>query len=544
MADPGRSRRLFRAPWAASSRDEEVRAHLLNRLTALFKWMFWAFVALLTFLKIMYAAYPTYDGHPFGPRLNVWVYVISGAGLAVMAYLWRVELVRGNPTLERLRAIDNIYVIGTNAIIAAAAVLSYDFRPAAYTCLAYSCFAVLPRALLVPDTGRRTAIVTSIGLAPMVLASIVLAYGHHFGLAVHQEIPDTAYVVGYLQLAIVAVLLSAAGSRIIYDLKKQVTEAERLGEYILERKIGEGGMGTVWLGRHLMLRRDTAIKRLRSDRIHATNLERFEREVQILSQLTHPNTVAVYDYGKSPHDGQYYYAMEYLGGGITLHQLVEQDGAQPADRVVAILAQVCGALQEAHDRGIVHRDVKPANIMLCERGGMPDVAKVLDFGLANEITTETGASTQVILGTADYIAPEAVTDPATVGPAADLYALGAVGYYLLAGRRLFEGKTTVDVLMKHASAMPTPPSQLRPGVPVALEAVILRCLAKRPEERFASAAALAQALRKLAREGDWSAAQARAWWAAYRAKAPVVDATAPTESLAIDLAPRGTEAAS
>src|SRR4029079_7147621 len=153
---------------------------------------------------------------------------------------------------------------------------------------------------------------------------------------------------------------------------------QQLGSYKLGRKIGEGGHGAVYLAHHIMLRRPTAVKLLLPDRVGADNLERFEREVQHMSQLTHPNTVAVYDYGRSP-EGHFYYAMEYLGGGIDLEHLVRNHGPQPNGRVAQILAQVCGALSEEHDNQIIHRDIEPANIIVCERGGMSDIAKVVDY---------------------------------------------------------------------------------------------------------------------------------------------------------------------
>jgi serine/threonine-protein kinase len=234
--------------------------------------------------------------------------------------------------------------------------------------------------------------------------------------------------------------------------------------------------------------------------------------------------------------------MEYLGGGIDLEQLVGKFGPQPAGRVVEILVQVCGALQETHDLGHIHRDIKPPNIILCQRGGLPDVAKVVDFGLVKEIAARSGATGQILLGTPYYIAPEALTDPGTIGPAADLYALGAVGYFLLTGKRVFEGKTPIDIVVKHVKERPLPPSQVSAiHIDAGLEALIMACLAKRPAERPASCAALAEALRALAMPRDWSPADARVWWRDFAAAQAEHAAPSPllaTSTITVDLEQR------
>jgi serine/threonine-protein kinase len=231
--------------------------------------------------------------------------------------------------------------------------------------------------------------------------------------------------------------------------------------------------------------------------------------------------------------------MEYLAG-VDLEHLVRVHGPQPSSRVIDILVQVCGALQEAHEAGIIHRDIKPANIILCERGGVPDVAKVVDFGLAKEITRDTSASAQVILGTPAYVAPEAVTDPARIGPAADLYALGAVGYFLLTGRRVFEGKTAVELCIQHVTQPPRRPTEVaKIHLPQELEDLILRCLAKDPADRFASASQLAEALEAIPRARDWDRAEARRWWRELRARQEEPPtAAAPTLTITVDLGDR------
>jgi serine/threonine-protein kinase len=519
---------MLRAPFPTTTSAEEARAFYQTRLAQLFKLMFWSLLALVGFLWGMYVAYP----HLVDERRYI-VLIGSGVGLTAMAVLW-VLLVRRPLSLSALYRIDLIYSVGIGASFGASAYLQVQLRPAGYLSLLWSAFTVYARALIVPSSGTRTAIASIATFVPLIGAAAALAL--HGDL----DMPGRPFFAGVLFLSVVPIWLSAAGSQTIYGLRQQVSAAQQLGQYTLDRKIGEGGMGAVYHAHHVLLRRPTAIKLLLPDRVGADNLERFEREVQLMSQLTHPNTVAVFDYGRSP-DGVFYYAMEYLGGGIDLEHLVRKYGAQPSARVVPILEQVCGALQEAHDRGLIHRDIKPANIILCERGGMPDIAKVVDFGLVKEITADTGASTQVILGTPAYVAPETVTDPSTIGPAVDLYALGAVGYYLLTGKRVFEGKTAVDVCIQHVTKPVLPPSQIVAGkIQPELEAVLMKCLAKKPADRFASAGELADALRAVPPANDWELAEAGRWWRDVHASQQAEHAAAatPTITVTVDLGHR------
>ena len=273
-------------------------------------------------------------------------------------------------------------------------------------------------------------------------------------------------------------------------------------------------MGSVYRARHAMLRRPTAIKLVPPEKSSPAALARFEREVQLTASLSHPNTVSVFDYGHTP-DGVFYYAMEYLEG-TDLDALVRKDGPQPPARVAHVLRQVASALVEAHGIGLIHRDIKPENIILCERGGIPDVAKVVDFGLVRDLEPASGArltQANVLQGTPLYLSPEAIRAPDAVDARSDLYGLGAVGYYLLTGTHVFGGATTVEVCSHHLHTLPVPLSErLGRPVPRGLERLVLACLEKEPARRPASAACLRDALADLDDVGPWGEKEARAWW--------------------------------
>jgi eukaryotic-like serine/threonine-protein kinase len=321
---------------------------------------------------------------------------------------------------------------------------------------------------------------------------------------------------------------SVAMARAQKAAQSAVLAAKELGQYQLEEKLGEGGMGVVYRGRHRMLRRPTAIKLLHPDKTTHEAIQRFEREVQLTCQLNHPNTIAIYDYGHTP-EGIFYYAMEFLDG-INLDTLITVHGPQPEGRVIHILRQVCGSLAEAHEIGLVHRDIKPANIILCCRGGENDVAKVLDFGLVKAVDSKkesTLTSAGTVLGTPLYMSPESIEAGDEVDSKSDLYAVAAVGYSLLTGKPPFEGKSVVEICMHHARTPPTPPSE-RLGKPVSadLEAALLKGLAKKPAERFGTAREFADALGACAAASQWSNRQAGAWWAQATVKAANAGGTA------------------
>lgn len=299
----------------------------------------------------------------------------------------------------------------------------------------------------------------------------------------------------------------------INTLRREAFEARRLGQYQLSRLLGSGGMGEVYLAEHTLLKRPCAIKIIRPDR--ATDpeaLARFEREVRATSRLTHWNTVEIFDYGRAE-DGTFYYVMEYLPG-MNLDQLVSMHGPLPAERVIYLLAQICDALREAHESGLIHRDIKPANIFSAHRGGLFDVIKLLDFGLARPLSSvqDSGLTQQgKITGSPLFTSPEqAVGDPAD--ERSDIYSLGAVAWWLLTGRALFDNDNPLKILVAHAKEAPVSPSDLVDGIPPELERIVMQCLEKKPDDRYQSAADLRDALLNCDNATPWTDRDAAAWW--------------------------------
>jgi serine/threonine-protein kinase len=368
------------------------------------------------------------------------------------------------------------------------------------------------------------------GAAKVVLT---MALVHACALALVMENPEVAGVVEQLRTTeqagsnILSLMIGAAlaiyGAYVLHGLRSELHEARKFGQYQLVQKLGEGGMGEVYLAEHQLLKRPCALKLIKpeagSDPIA---LARFEREVQSAARLSHPNTIEIYDYGHTE-DGTFYYVMEYLQG-LSLSDLVRHAGPLPPGRVIYLFRQVCAGLAEAHALGLVHRDLKPANVFVAVRGGESDVAKVLDFGLV-KLTRDPGAaaltSDLTVSGTPLYMAPEQATGDRSLDARADIYAMGAMMYFALTGRPPFTGEGAFAVMMAHARDPVVPPSQLRPGVPEDLERVILVCLAKKPEDRFPDVKALGAALAACSSSEGWDAQQADRWWADNAQAAPV-----------------------
>ena len=295
--------------------------------------------------------------------------------------------------------------------------------------------------------------------------------------------------------------------------RRNAGSGQRVGAYRLVRPIGEGGLARVFLAQHDLLSRPAAIKILKPGQHTADNRARFEREVQLASQLRHRNTIRIYDYGET-RAGLFYCAMEYVDG-LTLQELVERHGPQPAERVASLLIQCTRSLREAHGRGLVHRDIKPQNIMVCVEGGEPDVIKLLDFGLARDSALQDSSVTRTgdLVGTPTYVAPERIENPACMDQRADLYSLGLVGFYLLVGRDARSSASVMAALRDSLKETVAAPSDAL-GAPLhaGLDQLILHCIERSPDERPASAGILLEILEGLTFTATWTEARANRWW--------------------------------
>ncbi len=294
----------------------------------------------------------------------------------------------------------------------------------------------------------------------------------------------------------------------------ELRKAKRLGQYELESKIGEGAMGEVYRAKHQMLRRPTAIKLLPPEKSSPEMVARFEREVQQTSRLSHPNTIEIYDYGRTP-DNVFYYAMEFLQG-LTLQDLVHRGGPLPTPRVIFLLRQMLSSLREAHEMGLVHRDIKPQNIFVCTRGGLYDVVKVLDFGLVRDNKHEENTMLTMagqIRGTPMFMAPEVIESAAQASPASDLYAVGLVGYFMLSGKMPYSGSSVMQLLMLQASDTPEDLDNFEGiQVPGDIKAVIEQAIQKLPEDRFASAQEMIAHLDACMDAQQWNEERSASWW--------------------------------
>ncbi len=469
---------------------------------------------------------------PFGRAAVGWTgFVLSGTVLvglvATGIVLFRIK---PPPAVITLRVLE-IAVFGVMGIFFAYwqyALLTYfpgkgfegDRHEQSYVLAAalithFNWFALIVfHGVLVPNTLARGVGVV-VGMTVLAFAIDGIAAGTN---------PATGRHAGLLFSLSVTMLSAAAGLSIFGTAKTEALRREvesarqavrELGQYRLRKRLGAGGMGEVYLAEHRLLKRPCAVKRIHPRFLdHPEQIRRFEREVQTTAQLRHPNTVEIYDYGRAD-DGTFYYVMEYLAGP-SLEDLVSRHGPMPAERVIHLLRQVCGALREAHKCGLVHRDIKPSNILLLKDGSPHDQVKLVDFGLVLDIVGLEDAAEKItreglIVGTPEYMSPEQAQG-LKLNEQSDLFSLGSVAYYLLTGKEAFHRETAMKTLLAVVSDEQVPVATANPFVPDDVAAVVTRCLTKDPVQRFVSAADLDHALAGCTCDGQWNETRAAEWW--------------------------------
>jgi hypothetical protein len=371
---------------------------------------------------------------------------------------------------------------------------------------------ILAYPLIVPGTRGKTLLAT-------VSAALMDPLGLLINIAAGAAAPPWPASLLMFFPTVVAAAVALVVSRMVYELNVEAGRGMEMGAYRLEELLGRGGMGEVWKASHRLLARSAAIKLIRADSPGATgheSLKRFEREARAAAALRSPHTVDIYDYGTTE-DGTFYYVMELLEG-FDLETLVRDFGPVPPERAVHILRQACHSLAEAHQGGLIHRDVKPANIYVCRYGLDWDFVKLLDFGLVKNAAAAQPGERQltaagVIAGTPGYMSPEIGLGSADVDWRSDVYALGSVGFWLLTGQTLFGDGTPMQIVLDHIQKPPIAPSRRAPGpIPPELDAIILSCLAKDPNNRPQTMRELSQSLSQVPLAASWNEDRARRWW--------------------------------
>jgi len=511
------------APAGADERARDLQPTLRRRLLVCAA-LFMGFYGLLSVISIPAVLAPG------APRLAVGLVVaqwFTTAGIAAVAVVvWRG---RGLPVRALRRAEVAILTLGVGFLWAASVFIAQRngwvgppegrmghpfFTTAGMRLdpLTLRWFAVIAGyGLVVPNTGRRCATVagvmavTYLGTLVVLAARSGLAPGTVFAMLIYPTVWMT-----------VAWVVAAFGAHRIGTLQQQVSDARRLGQYRLQRRLGAGGMGEVWLAEHVLLRQTRAVKVVRAEQAgRRDTLARFEREVMATARIRHRNIVEIYDYGRAA-DGTFYYVMEYLDG-LNLDDLVQRHGALSPARAIYLLRQVGAALGAAHEIGLVHRDVKPENIIVCRCNRGADVVKLLDFGLVKDVRPDTGDArltrSDVLTGTPAFMSPEQIMGGGKLDARSDIYGLGCLAFLLLTGHPPFGDRPALAAVAAHLHEPPVPPSRERPGTSPQLDAAVLRCLAKAREDRFPDAASLDRALAACPEAGGWTEADAAAWWA-------------------------------
>ena len=426
--------------------------------------------------------------YPGAPLLFFFVLRILGE-LAIYA-MYRLSF-RESISSTQLK-VANALVCGFAALLIA--IMAVWFGDLSSPYLHGTALVILVLALAVPAPWRDTLIYAgACALSHPVVMVIASQFRPKLAASFHDP-SQVALFFGHYSILLGFLIISLVTSQATFNARQQLRKARRLGRYRLEARIGEGGMNEVWLAQDPALKRNVALKILHSNPdTDPKILARFEREALALSRLASPYTVRIFDFAASE-DGFSFIAMEHLGGR-DVQATITADGPFEADRAARLGVQVCRSLREAHETGIIHRDVKPANIFVTASIEGRELVKVLDFGIARLVASESDATkTQSMRGTPAYMAPECWTGTAA-DARSDIYSLGATLYFMVVGRPPFEG---ADLVRAHLLEPPEPPSAaLGKPVPRELESIILRCLAKSPAARFEDVETLEHAL------ADW-----------------------------------------
>lgn len=455
--------------------------------------------------------------------------------IVLIAAITAVLLAAGELSLGRLRGLElglfaaaSVHILGIDhgALLQEAAAGDAGLVLSRWNLTAVSFVLLMSTyAIFVPNTwGRAATVIVPLGVAPIALGGLVRARHPDVGLLT-ESVLTPSKITDVVFLLSIAVIVSILGVWLIGRYRSVALDARSANTYDLQERIGQGGMGEVWLAQHQRLARPAAIKIIRPELLGAENgstkmaTRRFEREAQATAGLRSPNTVEIYDFGIT-NEGVFYYVMEYLEG-LDLETLVKRFGPLPPARAIYLLRQACASLAEAHAGGLVHRDIKPANIHSCRMGGEHDFVKVLDFGLVKQ--QQSLEATQLTIdglttGTPAYMPPELAMQADLVSPATDVYALGCVAYWLVTGKLVFDQATPMAMVVDHVKTQPEAPSnRTELQIPPALDAAILKCLQKDPADRFASMRDLSDALAKISIEGaPWGPREAEDWWSLHQ----------------------------
>ena len=372
---------------------------------------------------------------------------------------------------------------------------------------------VVVYAILIPNHWKRAAVILLPAAAiPLAVALVLRAVSDQVASSVRSDL-----VYAGALLTFVAAGAALMGTFTVNSLRRQLMVAHRFGPYRLTRRLGKGGMGEVYLAEHELLKRPAAIKLIRPGfDTDAEVVARFEREVQATAELSHWNTVQIFDYGRTD-DGTFYYVMEYLEGQ-SLQDLVERHGPLPPERVIHLMRQICAALDEAHQAGLIHQDIKPANVVAARCGRQTDIVKLLDFGLVHAIANRESDLPNVvsnrIVGTPRFMSPEQSRGEAP-DARSDIYSLGATAFYLLTARPVFADRQLNEMFHALQSEKAVMPSRFQGELPGDLVAIVMQCLEKAPAERPADVSVVARELAQCQDAGKWTAGRATEWWQQY-----------------------------